>query len=357
VRDVAEIVLHRQDLAVDRRDREVGQLRLAQHQREAAALGDLQRVGQCAGHVGKQGLHFSCRLEILLARETAHATRVGQDFAFGNADTGLVGFVVIRSQKLHRVRGHHWQVQAGGQLHRGLHMRLVFGAAGTLQLQVKAVRKNRGQLQRQIGGLVGITLDQRLPHRAGLRTRQQDQSLRKLLQPFQLNDRLRLDDIFCPAAGQQFTQIEVALLALHQQDDARNLGQIARQAFELNFRTQDGFDPFSATFLVELDTTKQVVQVGDGQGRLSVFGCPLDDIVDAAGGVDDGKLGVKAQMDKHGRHFRPPPLSPSGHAAPQSEILGCKESGPPVPWPRPAPAVKKTRPWPQRRSSTPSNRH
>ena len=62
--------------------------------------------------------------------EAAHAPRVGQDLAFGDAHTRFVRIVIVCGQKLHRVRGDHRQVQASGQLHRLRHV------AGTKNHQV-----------------------------------------------------------------------------------------------------------------------------------------------------------------------------------------------------------------------------
>jgi hypothetical protein len=56
-------------------------------------------------------------------------------------------------------------------------------------------------------------------------------------------------------------------------------------------------DARAARGLVELDGPEQVVQVRDPQRRLAIVGRGLDDLVDAVGAVDDGELGVQAQVD------------------------------------------------------------
>jgi hypothetical protein len=122
-------------------------------------------------------------------REAAHAPRVAEDFALGNAHPGLVRLVIVTGGELHRVGGHHRQVQPRRQLHRPGHMHRVVGAAGALQFEVEPVRKDRGQLQRQVRGPHRIALHERLAHRAALRTRQQDQPFGQLLQPLQLGPR------------------------------------------------------------------------------------------------------------------------------------------------------------------------
>ena len=58
-------------------------------------------------------------------------------------------------------------------------------------------------------------------------------------------------------------------------------------------------DALAARLLVELDRAEQVVEVGDRQRGLPVGGGGLDDFVDAVGAVDDGKLGVQAQVNEH----------------------------------------------------------
>ena len=88
-------------------------------------------------------------------------------------------------------------------------------------------------------------------------------------------------------------------MVLHQQNNAAGDTDIPTQAFKIDLGTNDGFDTFSPTFFVKLDRSEEVVQVGDGQRGLCVFGCHLDHIVDAASGVNDREFGVKAQVNEH----------------------------------------------------------
>ena len=170
VRDMAKIIFHRHHNAIDRRDRKVGQLRLAQHQSQVAALGNFQRVGQGTGHIGKQGTHLRAGFEILIAGEFAHPALVAQNFALRNTHPRFMRFIIVFEQKLHWVGGHHRQVQTRRQAHRARHLHSVFRPACALQLQVKTVRENRGQLQRHFGCARLIALHQSLTDGAGLRT-------------------------------------------------------------------------------------------------------------------------------------------------------------------------------------------
>ena len=66
-----------------------------------------------------------------------------------------------------------------------------------------------------------------------------------------------------------------------------------------DFGADDGLDAGAPRFLVKLDGAEQIVQVGDGERGLVIAGRRLDGFVDAVGAVDDGKLGVQAQVNEH----------------------------------------------------------
>ena len=353
LRHVAEVVLGGQDLPVHRWDGEVGQLRFAQHQREVAALRNGQGVGQRTGHIGKQGRHFLCGLEVLFAGEAAHAALVGQNFAFGNAHPGLVGLVVVGQQELHRVRGHHRQAQARSQGYGGLYMALVVGAAGALQLQVETVREGGGDLQGGVGGAGFVAGQQRHTDRASSGTRQHDEPFVQFLQPLPAQGGLIAHHAMRPAARQQFAQVQVALAALRQQQHTRQRlvhhGSAGRsgwaQVLQLHFGAQQGLHARATGSLVELDGAKQVVVVGQGQGGLAVGRGGGHHIVDAHGAIDHGELGMQAQMDEHRAILGRPKGHPGGVSravwpAPRSGIRGCTEWPPPAAWPAPWPAAK-----------------
>jgi hypothetical protein len=291
---------------------EVGQLRLAQREREAAAARDLHRVGQRRGQVGEQRLHLGRGLEVLFLREPAHAPGVAQDLALGDAHARLVRLVVHGRGELHRMRGHHGQLQARGQLHRGHDVGLVVGPAGALQLQVEAVRKAVGQLQRQFARARRVALQQRLSHGPGLGARQQDQAAGQLAQPGPAHHGLRSGGALRPGAREQFGQVQVALAVLRQQQHAREggggrgrpAGRVGDGRLQQHLGAQNRLDARATRGLVELDAAEQVVQVRDGQGWLAGAGRGGDQVIDAGCAVDDGKLGVQAQVNEHGRHFQ-----------------------------------------------------
>jgi hypothetical protein len=231
-----------------------------------------------------------------------------RDLALGDADAGLVRLVVVGLEKLHRVRGHHRQVQARGQLHGLRHVAFIVHAPGALQLDVETVREDAGELQRHIGRALRIALHQRLAHRAGLRARDQDQARVAFLQPVALHQRLAPAIVARPGAGEQLAEVQVTLFVLHQQQRARHrrllaarhgTGRFFGEALQQHLGADDGLDARAAGFLVELDGAEQVAEIGDGQRGLAVGSRRGHHVIDAVGAVDDGEFGVQAQMGEH----------------------------------------------------------
>ena len=204
MRGVAEVILGAHAHAIDQGRGKVGQLRLAQHQGQVAALGNLQRVGNGRRNVGKQCQHLRAGLEVLLAGEAAYTALVAQDFAVGDADAGLVRLVIRFFGELHRVGGYHGKLQAGGQLHGGYHMGFVVGAACALQFNVEALWEYIGQLEGHRVGPHRIVLHQGLPYGPSLGTGQTDQPSVELTQPGKFDNRLVFNDVLGKSAGQKF---------------------------------------------------------------------------------------------------------------------------------------------------------
>ena len=292
VRGVAKVVFRRHAHAIDQGRRKVRQLRLAQHEGEVAALGNFFGVGNGRGQIGKQGLHLLGGLEILLAREAPHPLGVAEQVAVRNTDARFVGFKVVGRGKLHRVRGHHRQAHACGQLGCGHHMGFVVGAPCALQLQIKAVGKDAGQLQRHIVRALGIALHQGLAHRPGLCAREANQPFIELFQPRQLGRYLGLAGVLRMGAGQQLGQIEIALLVLHQQHHARGGQGVGAHAFHNHLCAYQRLDALGAAGPVELDRGKEVVEVSNRQRALAIGCGRVHHLVHTVGAVDDRKFGM-----------------------------------------------------------------
>ncbi len=290
---LAEVVFQRHALG----NGKVRQLRLAQGQLQVAALRDAQAVGQRRRHVGKQRLDLRLALEVLLGREALDAPRVGQRLALGDAHAGLVRLVVLGLQKLHRVRGHHRQLQLRRQRHRAPHVKLVRGQAGALQLQVEAAVETPRQAPRQRLRARVVAGQQRHADHAAVGARQRDQPAVQLVEPGPLDPGLGALRVEGPAARQQLAQVQVALHVLHQQQQPAGL-LVAALGLHPQVHAEDRLDALAAAGLVELHRAEQVVQVGDGQRHLAVVARGTGGGVDAQHAVDDRELAVRAQVNE-----------------------------------------------------------
>ncbi len=373
-RRMSKVPFRREFFAIDQWRWKLGQHGLAQLQRDVAAPGNLHRICQCRGQIGKQRLHLFARFEVLFRRKAAHPALIGEDFTVRDTDPCLMRFVFVLGCKLDRVGRHHRQAQACRQLHGRSHMGFVICTTCALQFNVKPMRKNRCQAQRQICRPRAITLQQGCTQRPSLRARQGNQALAQLLQPSQAAHRLRLHHVLGPGTAQYLAQVQIALVALHQQQypGANPLFGSGIQRLQHQLGANQWLYPLAAGGFVKLDSAKQVVQVCDRQRRLLEFGCQGHRIINAVGAINHRKLGVKAQVGISGCGGKPRLGVRNGHSphcrkaktskrsavpAPQSGTPGCTES-PPQMRSRPSvPKVKRTRPSRQRQNSTHAARH
>ena len=111
--------------------------------------------------------------------------------------------VVVFAGKLHRVGRHHGQFECCSQCHGTGNMAFILRAARPLKFDVEAVHKHTRQLQGHGTCALQVALHQRLPDRARLRTREQNQTFMAFSQPFKPDDRLRLDHILGKRPRQQ----------------------------------------------------------------------------------------------------------------------------------------------------------
>ena len=154
-------------------------------------------------------------------------------------------------------------------------------------------------MQRRVVGARIVALHQRLADGASLCARQGDQPFVQFLQPGQLDDRLVFHHVLGIGPRNQLGQVQVALLVLHQHHQARCSARVRTQTFQHDLCTNDRLDALAPRFPVELDGAEQVVEIGNGDGRLAIFGRGLDDFINTAGRVNDREFGVQAQVDKH----------------------------------------------------------
>ena len=213
-----------------------------------------------------------------------------------------MGLKILWRTELHRMGGHHRQRHARSQFDAGRHMRLVIRAPGTLQFQIKTMWKKLRELQGQFTGPCFVALQQGLSDRPGLGTGQHNQAFLAFAQPGQPHHGRPRACVLGPGSGQQLTHIQVALLVLHQQDHAGWCSCVFAQTLQPDLRTQQRFDTTLARLFVKLDSTKQIAQIGDGQGRLLLLAGNAQHIFNPAGAVNHRELSMQTKVNKHGRY-------------------------------------------------------
>ena len=231
---------------------------------------------------------MSRRFKVLLARELAYTAGVAQNLTFCNADPRLVRFIVVITQKLHRVGRHHRQFESRRKLHSGRHVPGIVSLLGALELNVKTVRKNACKMQRAIHGSGVIALHQRLTHSTALCARQSNQAFVELFKPFQANDGLRAQHPTRPGACDEFRQIKVTLVALHQQQQTgRWCAGIFAGYLHPDICPDQRFNTSTSSFFIKLDRSKQIGKVANGQrGLLVGCGCSHN-FIDSVGAVNN----------------------------------------------------------------------
>ena len=170
------------------------------------------------------------------------------------------------------------------------------------------MRKQLRQRQRQLGSLGLVTAQQRLPHQACAGTREHNQPRAQLGQAVPSQSRALRVRALRPGTRQQFAQIQIALLVLHQQQQTALLPcplprRLAWAAIDHDIGPQQGFDALATGCLVKLDGRKQIVQIRDGQCALPVLRSRSHRIAHAQGAVNNRILRVQTQVNKIA-HFK-----------------------------------------------------
>src|SRR5690606_29922003 len=124
------------------------------------------------GHVRETARHVGAVGHVLLWGEAPDAARIAQQFAFGDADAGLVGTEVGRRDELDRVSGHHGQAAIPRQAQRRLDIGFVPVETGTLQFDEVAIWEIGGPLAREAARLFFATRLEGLADVAPARARQ-----------------------------------------------------------------------------------------------------------------------------------------------------------------------------------------
>jgi len=219
-----------------------------------------------------------------------------------------VGDEILALEKLHRMRRHHRQFQAGSKMNRALDVVFGMGMAGTLQLDIETLREKLRPLLCQLLCLLRIVGKQRMADIAEMRARQRNQPFgARFAEPSLVDLRPPAVLIVAVGARQPIAQPQVARGRGAQQQRPERLVAVGFVA-DPDVAADDRLESLAARRLVELHHAEDVGEVGQRQRRHCVRLCCRYCAVEPCDAVNDRIFAVQAQVDKlrlHGRHFTP----------------------------------------------------
>ncbi len=284
-----------------RGQREDGQARFAELQRQRTTPCDLHRVLQRLGDVGEQLPHLFRRTQVLRLGVPADTGRVGELRAIGDTDARLVGFEIRGAQEAHVVGGHHRNAALLAERHAAGHECFIVRPRQSLQFQVVTIAEQLLPLARQ-GQRLGLAAgEQRAAHVAFGRARERDESRGILgVEPGALDQRRAAILALEPGARDEIGDVLVSARVLAQQGEARGHGAFAAHA-QQHVHADDGFDTLLQRLAIELHHRKEIVLVGDRHGRHAELRGALHQLGNAHHAVLQRELGVQAEVYESGR--------------------------------------------------------
>ena len=280
---------------------ELGQENFAQTYIDITARRNHYAVFQRRRDIGKQLGHLRRAFQVLLFGILALTTWVIQRPALTNGNTGLMRPEVFAGQKAHIIGRHYRSVRSHRQRHRKVHTLLFQGPPGTGQLQIEPVRKSGFPLVKQNTSLILMTRKQMAPDITVAPPRKRDQPLTLRQYPALLQQRPALALSRHPATRNQFGQVAITCIVHRQQGQAVGVLIIVGVG-QPQVTADNRLDTGTLGTTVEFDQAKQVGFIGHGQSRHALLGSRLEQGLEPHQAINQGKLGVHAQMDERQRH-------------------------------------------------------
>ena len=283
---------------------------------EVAPLADGHGVLQRRGVVAEALPHLRGGLEVVLGA-VGHLARLGPLLPRGlhlDAEEDVVGVEVLLPEEVDVVGGHEGDARLPVDVEDlAVHL-LLLGQSLVLHLEeVVALAEDVLELQGRAERLLGLAAQELLGHLAAEAGGQGDEALVVLPQEVLVHARL-VGEPLEEGRRAELAEVPVALLVLAQEHEvgvgplalvARGPLVEARAVGHVGLAPDDGPQPRLRGLLVELHGPEEVPVVRDGHGRGAVGHRLLHQVVQAAGAVQQGVLGVQVQVDElpigHGR--------------------------------------------------------
>ncbi len=275
-----------------------------------AAPGDLDRVVDRFGNIGEKSRHLGLALQEIVGREAA-AVVGSDDRALGDGDQRVMRLVVVSRREKCLVGGDQRQVVAVGELDgRRLDQAVIAGR--TRQLDIEPVAEKPAELAEPGLGNRGVIGFQRRADRPALAAGQADNAFRLPVQRVdgQMHAVSR-GDVQIHVADQP-DEIAVAGLVRrkhHHRKQIERLAVIAALAFvglggegKVDLAADDRLHAILHRLLGKFQRAKQIVGVGDGDGRSFVLHRMVDDLAEWQCALEQRIGRMHTQMDEGSCH-------------------------------------------------------
>ena len=240
------------------------------------ALGNLDARGQCLRQVGKKRCHFGTRFEPVLRRQLA-AIRVRDRTAFGDADQGIVRFVVIDRAKVWLVGRNERDIPRIGKVEQMRFDRALCRKSVALQLDVQPITEELQQGRAASFSQVELPGSDGLVEGSRWAAGERNQARARLCERGQRDMRRIVCGRFQECARREPHDVAIAVFIGRQQHQSRQRARMPGSAAVLlvgkvdrQRATNDRLDAGTGHLVGELKRAKHVVGVGERERRLSV---------------------------------------------------------------------------------------
>ena len=240
------------------------------------ALGNLDARGQCLRQVGKKRCHFGTRFEPVLRRQLA-AIRVRDRTAFGDADQGIVRFVVIDRAKVWLVGRNERDIPRIGKVEQMRFDRALCRKSVALQLDVQPITEELQQGRAASFSQVELPGSDGLVEGSRWAAGERNQARARLCERGQRDMRRIVCGRFQECARREPHDVAIAAFIGRQQHQSRQRARMPGSAAVLlvgkvdrQRATNDRLDAGTGHLVGELKRAKHVVGVGERERRLSV---------------------------------------------------------------------------------------
>ena len=269
-----------------------------------AAHGDLDRVLDRLGKVGKQCGHLGLRLEIVLGRQPPPVLG-DENLALGDADQRVMGGIVLGLCKVSLVGGDQRNFEAVGKVDQPL-LGLALGRQSmALEFDIEAVSEYGLEALKLLGGERPLPRQQRVVDGTGGTAREADQPARVFRQIVPLDVMLGIVGRREIGPAGEFHQVAVAFLVLGEESERRDAAKAAcvLEAALLLFRkvdlqraADDGLDALFGHGVGKFERAKEIAGVGDRHCRHPGHFRHLRERLDLQGALGQRIGRVRAQV-------------------------------------------------------------